>query len=212
MGGTKILSALFTAGGNILGIPVETPTPAVARPEAIIEAIAHNFLGTVQNNDAGFEKIVCLGVGVPTTFSYDYGLLDPSPNLPTLIDYPLARELTNRLGLPVAMEKDANCFLLGEMTHGAAHGCNNCCGLTIGTGLGLGMTIDGRLVRGADFCAGEIWTSPYRDGILEDRVSGRAIAERYFAESSIRPPAGKNLAGWWPRWSGTRGSFSSGWV
>ncbi|MBW7996106.1 MAG: ROK family protein [Candidatus Glassbacteria bacterium] len=180
LGGTTISSALFSAAGDILDSRTETPTPVKLAPAELVERIADNFLATVEGNGCRIGSVSGLGIGVPSTIQYKKGLLDESPNLPTVKDYPLARKLAGRLGLPVTMEKDANCFLLGEMRHGAAVGCADCCGITLGTGLGLGVAIDGRLLRGSNDCAGEIWTAPYRDGILEDRVSGTALAEQYF--------------------------------
>ncbi len=180
LGGTKILSALFTAGGDILDTCAESPTPVESSPTALIDSIAAVFIEAVEGNGKKIDEVAGLGIGVPTTIQYEAGLIDESPNLPRLKDYPLADKLGKSVGLPVTMEKDANCFLLGEMNYGAARGCANCCGVTLGTGLGLGVAIDGHLLRGSDFCAGEIWTSPFSGGIIEDRVSGTALAGRYY--------------------------------
>jgi glucokinase len=179
LGGTKILSALFTAVGDILDVCVETPTPTEQSPEELIGSIAANLLKTVESNGRQVKEVAGIGIGVPTTIQYETGLIDESPNLPRVKDYPLAGKLGECLGLPVTMEKDANCFLLGEMNYGAATGCASCCGVTLGTGLGLGLAIENQLVRGSSYCAGEIWTSPYRGGILEDWVSGPSLASQY---------------------------------
>ncbi|MFH1069075.1 MAG: ROK family protein [Candidatus Glassbacteria bacterium] len=186
LGGTKILSVLFSGDGSILGPPVETPTLADSSPEVLVDRIARNFRNTLRSCGRQAGQVSRLGIGVPTTVQYNKGLIDPSPNLPTLTDYPLARELTARLGIPAALEKDANCFILGEMAFGAAVGSGNCCGVTIGTGLGVGIVIGGRLLRGSHWCAGEIWTCPYRDGILEDWASGTALENRYFQKTGGR--------------------------
>ncbi|HUU28643.1 MAG TPA: ROK family protein [archaeon] len=179
LGGTKIISGLFSPEKDLLGDPVECPTQAHLDPEKILENIRENFLRTLEKCGRSIKDVASLGIGVPITVQYDKGLIDGSPNLPTMTDFPLARLLAQRLQLPVMMEKDANCFILGEMTHGAAEGSGNCCGVTIGTGLGLGILSGGRLLRGSNACAGEIWTCPYRDGILEDYVSGTALVKRY---------------------------------
>ncbi len=179
LGGTKILSALFSSSGDIFDLCVETPTPVGLGGAQLVEGIAANLLETIEGNGNKPGELSGVGLGVPTTIQYERGLIDESPNLPGVKDYPLARKLADRLGLPVTMEKDANCFLLGELHFGAARGSAECCGVTLGTGLGLGVVIGGRLVRGHGCCAGEIWTAPYRDGILEDWVSGTALAARY---------------------------------
>jgi glucokinase len=179
LGGTKILSALFNADGDIFDFSAEAPTPTEKSPAELVGSIAANLLEAVMGNGREISEVASLGIGVPTTIQYEAGLIDGSPNLPRVKDYPLADELSACLGLPVVMEKDANCFLLGEMNYGAAVGCASCCGVTLGTGLGLGVAIESRLVRGSNSCAGEIWTSPYGDGIIEDWVSGTALAAQY---------------------------------
>jgi len=192
LGGTKILSALFSGDGSILASPVETPTLADSSPGVLVDRIAENFRNALRNCGREAGEVSRLGIGVPTTVQYDKGLIDSSPNLPTLTNYPLAHELTLRLGVPAILEKDANCFILGEMAFGAAAGCRDCCGVTIGTGLGVGIVIEGRLLKGSHWCAGEIWTCPYRDDTLEDWASGTALERRYH-EMSLSRLTGKQI-------------------
>jgi len=189
LGGTKILSGLFSADGEILGPAVESPTEAHSSPEKVVENICGNFMQALKANGGSIENVARLGIGVPTTINYDKGLIDSSPNLPTMTDYPLSGVLAEKLGLPVYMEKDANCFILGERARGAAAGCSDCCGVTLGTGLGVGIITGGEILRGHDRCAGEIWKCPYEEDILENHVSGTALAEKY------RQSAGKKLSG-----------------
>lgn len=179
LGGTKILSALFSSASDIFDVCAETPTPAESSGAKLVACITANLLETIEGNGGKLAELSGVGIGVPTTVQYERGLIDESPNLPGVKDYPLARKLAECLDLPVAIEKDANCFLLGEMHYGAARGSADCCGVTLGTGLGLGVAIGGRLVRGYSSCAGEIWSSPYRDGIIEDWVSGTALSVKY---------------------------------
>lgn len=179
LGGTKILSSLFSPEGEILGPPLESPTESHLNPEEVVENICGNFRKTLEACGKSIENVARVGIGVPTTIQYNRGLIDSSPNLPTMTDYPLAGVLAEKIGVPVYMEKDANCFILGEKARGAASGCRDCCGVTLGTGLGLGIVIGGRLLHGNDRCAGEIWKCPYDGDILENRASGTAMAEKY---------------------------------
>lgn len=179
LGGTKTVAAVFSASGEIHENCVEARTPVELDPAGLVQSIAARFREAVERSGHGIEDVSGLGIGVPSTIRYDSGLIDESPNLPRVSNYPLAAELSRCLDLPVEMEKDANCYVLGEMHHGAAAGCRDCCGVTLGTGLGLGVVTGGKLLRGAGNCAGEIWQAPYRDGILEDWVSGTGLAARY---------------------------------
>lgn len=189
LGGTKIISAVFTADCEIIGPPVETPTHARSNPEAILENIRHNFNQALEASGKSIKDILCLGIGVPTTIQYDKGLIDGSPNLPTMTDFPLAGKLSGKMGIPVVMEHDSGCFILGELVRGAVAGCEDCCGVTIGTGLGLGLVLGGKLLYGAQACAGEIWKCPYSGDILENHVSGSALARKYKEKN------GKELSG-----------------
>ena len=179
IGGTKILSACFSPGGDLLHQPVETPTRADSRPEEIIGNICANLEQSLTACGISAKELSRLGLGVPTTIQYHKGLIDASPNLPTMSDYPLGTLLAARIGVEVVMENDANCFALGEAGYGAAAGCKICCGITLGTGLGLGIVLDGKLFRGSHFCAGEIWKSWYRGDLLEKRASGSALVGSY---------------------------------
>lgn len=179
LGGTKIISGLFSSDGEILGPPVESPTEAHLSPEEVLENICGNFMETLKTFGEPLENVARVGIGVPTTIQHDKGLIDFSPNLPTMTDYPLARVLAEKIGIPVNMEKDANCFVLGERARGAAAGCSDCCGVTLGTGLGVGIVIGGKLLHGNDRCAGEIWKCPYEGDILENHVSGTALVKKY---------------------------------
>jgi glucokinase len=179
IGGTKILSACFSAEGDILNEPVETPTNAESKPEEIIDNICSNLERSLTAGGINIKDLACLGLGVPTTVQYDKGLIDPSPNLPTMSDFPLGSLLAERLGVPVVMENDANCFALGEAVLGAAAGCKSCCGITLGTGLGLGIVLEGQIYHGSGYCAGEIWKSWYGGTLLENRTSGPALVEGY---------------------------------
>ncbi|MBN2287740.1 MAG: ROK family protein [Candidatus Glassbacteria bacterium] len=179
LGGTKIISACFSPGMELLGRPVETPTRARSRPGEIVDNICSNLEQSLSLNGISAKELGRLGLGVPTTIQYEKGLIDLSPNLPTMSDFPLGRLLEDRLGVPVAMENDANCFALGEAVHGAGRGFSSCCGITLGTGLGLGIVLGGELYRGSSCCAGEIWKSWHGDDLLENHASGPALAGRY---------------------------------
>ena len=188
LGGTKIISALFTPQGEPLNEPVSSPTGAQSSPETVVANICDNFRASLERCGRSSAEVCRLGVGVPTTLRYSEGLIDPSPNLPTLSDYPLGKALEERLGLTVALENDANCFILGEQAWGAAKGYANCCGVTLGTGLGLGLILGGKIHHGDFECAGEIWNCPYgeEEKNLEYLASGSALVREYETAAGVR--------------------------
>lgn len=117
-----------------------------------------------------------IGVGVPSLVDPRTGVLFDTTNIPSWKEVPLKKRLEKRYGVPVVVDNDANCFALGEKHFGLAKRADDFVGLVIGTGLGAGIIVGGRLVSGAFRGAGELGTIPYRDGILEHYASGQFFA------------------------------------
>lgn len=190
IGGTWLRAALIDREGaepKILRMPTERQRPA----EHIVENLV--ALVTGLTIDTGVE-IAGIGIGVPTTFDAE-GRLDPCPNLPMMAHYPLQQVLHDRLKLPVWMQNDAQCFALGEWRFGVGKGqaISVLAGITLGTGLGLGIVIDGKPFRGAHGRAGEIWLAPadIADNAeaprhIEALVSGTAIEDHYAQHTGLR--------------------------
>jgi glucokinase len=100
-------------------------------------------------------EVTALGIGVPGPTDVERGVATQLPNL-GLFDVPVGETLSGRLGVPVVVENDVNAGLLGEVWCGAAKGVRNVVGMFPGTGLGGGVVVDGRLVRGKTGITGEI--------------------------------------------------------
>ena len=92
---------------------------------------------------------------------------------------PWARSLTGRFGRPVYVNNDANCFAAGERHFGKGKPYRNFAGVTLGTGLGTGLIIEGRLYNGANCGAGEFGMVPYRDSVLEHYAGGMYFERRH---------------------------------
>jgi glucokinase len=93
---------------------------------------------------------------VPGAVDCEKAIVLQAPNLPSLVNFPLKRELEQKLGWPVFLENDANAAAVGEMWLGAARGCQDVVSVTLGTGVGGGVILDGKLWRGSHGSAGEI--------------------------------------------------------
>jgi len=117
-------------------------------------ALARRAIDETRREVPGAE-IVGVGVGAPGPLDTRSGIVLLTPNL-GWVDLPLRQIIHDRLSLPAALDNDANCAVLGEWWVGAARGTRHAIGLTIGTGIGGGIILDGRLYHGASDVAGEI--------------------------------------------------------
>ena len=115
-------------------------------------------------------------------------------NLPLLNGTDVAALVRDVAEVPVRLENDARCFTLAEARFGAGRGARDVCGITLGTGVGCGVMVDGRLQRGANFQAGEVWRIPMRGHHLEHFVSGAGIVRTFF-DAGGEGPADLDAAG-----------------
>ncbi len=131
-------------------------TPADAGPEAMIEEIAAAVRRLVQQVGRDPDDLVAVGVAVPGQVDARAGRVIAAGNLHGWTDVPLRDILCRNLGVPVFVEQDANAAALGERWRGCAKEMNNFVFLALGTGIGAGVVINGRLHRGFHHAAGEV--------------------------------------------------------
>jgi fructokinase len=157
MGGTKIEGVALGEDGNPL-VRLRAPTPSSSY-RAIVETVA-DVVEQVEAAATEFGPMLeTVGVGHPGVVSPATGVVKNS-NSTALIGMPLHVDLTERLGRPVVVRNDADCFALSESTDGAAAGALSVFGVIIGTGVGGGVVIRGRLVEGPNAIAGEWGHNP----------------------------------------------------
>lgn len=118
------------------------------------------------------EDVVGIGFCVPSVVDVKRGIVYTVENIPSWQKVPLRDEIERRYGLPARINNDANAFAVGELYFGNGRGHRDLVGITLGTGLGAGVVIDGHLYTGANCGAGEIGNIPYRDATLECYCSG----------------------------------------
>jgi len=174
------------------------------RPQIAIELIAEAISALLKRLD--IDKSLCggIGLGLPSTMDKSTRKLRRPPNLPTWVDFPICDELTREIGLPTVFCNDANAAAYGEYWIGSASGQSSLALLTLGTGIGAGIIIEGKLVDGAIGYGGEcghIVIDSAEDallcgcgqrGHLEAYCSATGVARRTISlimhrESSIRP-------------------------
>lgn len=139
VGGTKILSGLVDREGNVLE-EREAPSPETSE-EGVLAALDAAVEALLD------ERVAAIGYGIPANLERGTGRILRAVNLP-LDDVDLASRSRERFGLPVGVENDASAATLAEWRFGAGRGTQNVVMLTLGTGVGGGIVIDGRLFRG----------------------------------------------------------------
>jgi glucokinase len=154
MGGTKILSAVIDAEGNILGT-AKVSTKAGRGAVEVIDRIANCIQQAVSESGVDAESIQAVGIGAPGPLDPATGVVIFAPNLGWR-DVPLKAELEARVGFPTFVDNDVNVGTLGEHVFGAGRGVQNVVGIFVGTGIGGGIILQGELFHGASKTAGEI--------------------------------------------------------
>jgi glucokinase len=185
IGGTNlVVGTVAEDGSEILGL-VSEPTLAERGADAVLERITK--LVRTSTAAARDKEIAGVGIGAPGPLDTARGIVLLTPNL-GWTNYPLRDRLTAALGRPATLDNDANCAIFGEWWRGAARGANHVVGLTIGTGIGGGIVLDGEIYHGASDIAGELGHMTIDStgrrckcgnyGCLEAYASGPAIAAR----------------------------------
>lgn len=153
LGGTNSVFGIVDRRGNILA-----STSVKTQEQNDVEVYVDNCCKALQviiDKVGGIEKIQAMGIGAPDA-NYYTGIIDNPANLPWKGEIPLAKMFSDRLGIPVAVTNDANAAAIGEMTYGAAKGMKNFIMITLGTGVGSGIVVNGHVVYGSDGFAGEL--------------------------------------------------------
>lgn len=174
-GGTVIKIGLAGPAGRVVRQQALASREA-ARPPQFVEmvgVVAERMLRQVGAAPASLRGI---GIGVPGLVDARRGIVRTLVNVPGWRDVPLARRIERRVRRPCLIENDANLFALGEWTCGAGRGARHLVGVTLGTGVGGGLVLDGRVHRGASGAAGEL-------GHMAITRSRPAIAGRHFLAS-----------------------------
>jgi len=119
------------------------------------------------------DGVSAIGIGIPGILDKNTGVIFDIANIPSWKEIELKKELNTHFNLPVHLDNDANCFARGENIFGKAQGVENVVGLTLGTGMGAGVIINGKLHSGLMCGAGEVGELPYLNANYEKYCSGQ---------------------------------------
>jgi glucokinase len=154
LGGTNLRMAAIDRGGKILHrLKADTPKGLSAQEvsQAIVQAA-----GSCRAAVAEIGQIKALAAAVPAIINAEQGIILKAPNVASLDGFRFVETISNELDLPVILENDANAAAVGEQSFGAARGFQSAVAVTLGTGVGGAIIIDGKVLRGVDGTAGEI--------------------------------------------------------
>jgi glucokinase len=154
LGGTSFIAVVADRNGRVLGSS-DGPTTRGAKPEETIEQIAEHIRDAAREASVKLSKIRAIGIGAAGAVDPKRGVVVRAPNL-GWSDVPLARSLRRKLGPDVVLGNDVQVAIIGEHSYGAAQGTKRAVGIWVGTGIGGGLIVDGRIDRGFRGAAGEI--------------------------------------------------------
>lgn len=206
LGGTNIVVGAVPEDGSGVYRLASRRTPVAQGPDTVVHAMVDMIQTCIRETRAELgaqAEIVGVGIGAPGPLDTAKGIVLLTPNL-GWTNFPLRERISRAVKLPATLDNDANCAVLGEWWRGAAQGARVVVGFTIGTGVGGGIVIDGRVFHGASDIAGEFGHTSIdlngrrckcgNYGCIEAYASGPAIAAR--AVEGLEAGASSNLAGY----------------
>ena len=155
VGGTNVKIALVDGEGKII-YSNSVPTYAQMGYEYTVNNIKQAIRDLMKETNTDAKEIEGIGFDFPGQVDYNTGVVKLAPNIPGWINVPIAQMIEEEFNIPTRIDNDVRCAALGELKFGAGKGCENFVCITVGTGIGSGLVINGQLVRGAANAAGEI--------------------------------------------------------
>lgn len=155
VGGTNVKIALVDDKGNII-YSNSVPTRAEMGYEYTVNNIKQAIYDLMKETKLCTKDIEGIGFGFPGQVDYKSGIVRLAPNIPGWVEVPIAKLIEDEFKIPTRVDNDVRCAALGELNYGAGQGCENLICITVGTGIGSGLIVNGKLVRGASNAAGEI--------------------------------------------------------
>lgn len=190
IGATKLAAGIVDAAGTLLDT-VRTPTQIEQGPDPVVRRLVE--LGqTLLTRSA--VPVQSVGVGCGGPLDTERGLIQSPTNMPGWLDYPLVQRLREALDLPVALDNDANAAALAEFRFGAGRGTRHMVYLTISTGIGSGLILNGELYRGKRGNAGELGHLQVKYDGQPCKCGGRGCLEVYASGTNIARRARERAA------------------
>lgn len=193
VGGTNIKAGIVDAAHRVV-VRGSIETQAAGGFEHVLARIVAQARQLIADCGQPAQAIAAVGIGVPGPLSHEKGVVFNAPNMPGWTNAPIRDRLAATLRLPVNLENDAKSAAFGEFVAGAGRDAPSMVMLTLGTGIGGGVILDGRLWRGAFENAGEVGHSIVVPGGLPCPCGQRGCLERYASASAIARRAAEAIA------------------
>ncbi len=155
VGGTNVKIALVDGEGKII-YSNSVPTFAQMGYEYTVNNIKQAIRDLMKETNTEAKDIQGIGFDFPGQVDCKTGVVKNAPNIPGWVNVPIAQMIEEEFNIPTRIDNDVRCAALGELKFGAGRGCENFVCITVGTGIGSGLVINGKVVRGAANAAGEI--------------------------------------------------------
>lgn len=193
LGGTNLRIAAIDEQGTLME-KITLGTKTVFGRDQVL----NNMCDAIQQTSEKYRasaSLLGVGIGVPGIIDMQTGMMRESPNLPGWADYPVRAEIERRLGAPVILENDANCAAFGEKWLGAGRQVNDLAMLTLGTGVGGGIVMGGKIWHGMTGMAGEFGHMTVEPEGPQCGCGNRGCLEQYASATAVMRMAREAIAG-----------------
>ncbi len=183
LGGTNIVAGVVDESNSIVGRGT-VKTPKTRSQDRIIADIKESIRIAVSNAGAQWSDISSIGIGTPGSVNLQEGIIEYANNL-DFENVPMKQIMEDEFKVPVYIENDANCAALGEAVAGVGNGVDNFIAITLGTGVGSGIVIDGKILHGCNDAAGEMGHMVIKFGGERCTCGRRGCWEAYSSATAL---------------------------
>lgn len=185
VGGTNIKLGIVSPAGKVIVRNSFATKPFASNRTKLITALAKEIEASIIAGGLFKKQIAGVGIGLPGLIDYEKGVVKVLPNIPGWNQVHLKSILQEKVNLPVFVDNDVKIITLAESKFGAGRGVKNLICLTLGTGVGAGLILDGRLYRGEDNAAGELGHMPLNEHGPQCNCGGFGCFERYVGNQAL---------------------------
>ncbi len=185
VGGTSVKFGVVDTQGNILARSMMSTQPHACNPQDLISALFAHIRTFLKDSRLALSQFRGIGIGLPGSVDPFEGLVIFLPNIQGWNNVPLRKICEAEFGLPTVLENDVNMITLGEWKFGAGQGHNDLLCFTLGTGVGGGLILGGKLYRGPGFVAGEIGHMPLNESGPPCNCGGYGCFEAYVGNQQL---------------------------
>ena len=191
VGGTNIKFGLINSLGKIISRNNLITANCSKTKNQLIDSLAEAIKELLQDNGLNSKDVLGVGIGLPGLINYEKGVVTSLTNISGWRSVPLKSLLQKKLKIPVFIDNDVNLIALGEWKFGAGRGYNNLLCMTLGTGVGSGIILNGDLYRGEGFAAGELGHMPLNEKGPSCNCRGFGCFECYVGNGVLVAKAAK---------------------